>query len=232
MSLQLVQGEYLIKEGGATYSQGLSNTGGKLYLTNYRLVFQSHALNLRSLNLQYSLSDIVSAQPKAPMPTWMTVTLTDGKEHKLVVFERDDWIRQINQLKGSVAPPQPAAQPQASVPSYQGGQPVPAPISVRAPEPIPGTQLVSYKSRKTALLLEGLLGLLGLLGIGWIYSGKTAAGLIVLVGYLIWLGIGAAIGATTVGFSLLCTVPVNLVMVGLSTWLLSNHIKKTGTFEK
>ena len=94
------------------------------------------------------------------------------------------------------------------------------------PEPPAPASSRPYKSRSTALVLEILLGLFGLPGIGWIYSGRTAPGVILLVCYLIWDCIALAIVAGSSGVALLCTIPIGVLTVIISTVLLSNYMKK------
>ena len=81
------------------------------------------------------------------------------------------------------------------------------------------------KDRNIALVLEILPGLFGILGIGWIYSGKTGTGLAWLIGYLVWSGI-AITAAVLSGFTLcFCTVPINLICVGISAFALNSYTK-------
>ena len=76
------------------------------------------------------------------------------------------------------------------------------------------------------MILEILPGLFGLLGFGWIYAGNLGVGLAWLVGMLIWTGIAAVIAIFSVGISLLCTLPVSIVMIVISAVTLNNYTKK------
>jgi hypothetical protein len=83
------------------------------------------------------------------------------------------------------------------------------------------------KDRTGAILLELLPGLfLNLLGIGWMYAGQTGTGLAIMVFDLAFLcfQIGAAL--VTVGLSLLCTLPLQLMFVIVSTASLSSHMNR------
>jgi hypothetical protein len=82
------------------------------------------------------------------------------------------------------------------------------------------------KDRSLALILEILPGLFGLLGFGWIYSGNTNAGVLWLLGVLVWDIMAIVIMVLTAGFGCICTVPVNLVLVAISASSLNNYTKQ------
>jgi TM2 domain-containing membrane protein YozV len=117
--------------------------------------------------------------------------------------------------------------PQAQQASYPPPQP-PSPAANQAPYPPlyqPYIQPRPSKDRNLALVLEILPGLFGILGIGWIYSGKTSTGIAWLVGYLIWVGIAIAAGVISGFMACFCTVPINLICVGISAYSLNNYLK-------
>jgi hypothetical protein len=82
------------------------------------------------------------------------------------------------------------------------------------------------KDRSLAYIIEILPGLFGFLGFGWIYSGNATIGIILLLGFLGWSVIAGIIDVVTGGIGLLCTVPIGLIFIGLSTLLLNNYIKQ------
>jgi TM2 domain-containing membrane protein YozV len=95
------------------------------------------------------------------------------------------------------------------------------------PQPYPGyAQPRSTKDRNIALVLEILPGLFGILGIGWIYSGKTGTGIAWLIGYLIWTGIVITAAVLTGFMACFCTVPINLICVGISAYSLNSFTKE------
>lgn len=81
------------------------------------------------------------------------------------------------------------------------------------------------KDRSLAIILEILPGLFGFLGFGWIYSGNTSTGAIILIGFLFWSFLTGFIAVLTVGFSLLCTLPLSLLAIILSSVSLNNYTK-------
>jgi len=104
--------------------------------------------------------------------------------------------------------------------------PAPAHVSTQAPSIPDDYAHRSRKDRGVALVLEILLGLFGLPGIGWIYGGKTGAGILLLLCTLVWDIIAIMIDIASGGFACLITVPVNLVVVAVSAALLSGYTKQ------
>lgn len=114
-------------------------------------------------------------------------------------------------------PPTPA--PQAPVPSaYPLSNPPPQAQYPPAYRPL--------KDRSVAYILEILPGIFGILGIGWMYAGNTGVGIAWLVGTLVWDVIAIIIDIASVGFGCFCSVPVNIVLIVLSSVSLSNYIKQ------
>ncbi len=116
-----------------------------------------------------------------------------------------------------VQPPAPAAYPPypGSPPAYPG---YPPPYAAYAPRP--------PKDRGIAFLLEILPGLFGLYGFGWMYSGNLTAGLFWLIGGLVWDVIAIGIDVATLGAGCAINIPVNIILVVLSTLFLNAHNKQ------
>ena len=79
------------------------------------------------------------------------------------------------------------------------------------------------KDKGIALVLEILPGLFGFPGIGWIYGGETTTGVIILGATLVWDIIAFGLLTITGGLACTITVPINLVIVTVSSVLLNNH---------
>lgn len=45
MNTILLPGEMTVKEGPGNMQRGIETVGGRLYLTNMRVIFEAHALN-------------------------------------------------------------------------------------------------------------------------------------------------------------------------------------------
>lgn len=62
MKTKLNQNEQIIKQGAANLQKGLETVGGKLYLTDQRLVFEEHKINIQGGSTEVILSDIQSSE--------------------------------------------------------------------------------------------------------------------------------------------------------------------------
>jgi TM2 domain-containing membrane protein YozV len=90
-------------------------------------------------------------------------------------------------------------------------------------------------NKGTALVLEILPAFFGIYGIGWLYAGRVATGLILLIVGLImiWGGYAAifVLGVLTFGLGFLCICAVlvlQLLIAILSVLSLSNVLEQAG----
>ena len=102
------------------------------------------------------------------------------------------------------------------------GQPLagqsPAPQTTTAAKPLPDPS--------TAFVLELLLGLFGFLGIGWVYSGRTTLGIVMLIGWWV-IVIGGLGGSLATGFLGCCVwLPIHVVAPIVSALLIRNELEK------
>lgn len=119
------------------------------------------------------------------------------------------------------APPPPPVSPVSPVPPVPAAQPAytPPPPYVIAPAKPP-------KDKSIAMILEILLGLFGIYGIGRIYSGQTTAGIIWLIAMLVWGAISAVLAVVTVSISLLCTLPINIIVLAIDLFTFNDYTKQ------
>ena len=105
MKTELNQGEELVKKGGGNLQKGAETVGGFLYLTNQRLIFEAHAINIQGGNTIIELSDIDSTEKcwtkflnVIPlMPNSLAVYTKTGDEYRFVLFGRSAWQEKINE---------------------------------------------------------------------------------------------------------------------------------------
>lgn len=97
-------GEQILMEGAANKKQFLGvNKGGKLVLTNRRLVFIAHALNLGSKYDEISFSSIAvsgnTINLLLPTPNLIKVITKDGRTNEFVVTgkQKEEWKLKISQ---------------------------------------------------------------------------------------------------------------------------------------
>lgn len=97
-NVMLESGEYPIRSGLANMYNSLFNSdGGQLLLTNRRLIFVAHGLNLNpNLYWETDLKDIQDVQlTKNLLISQHISIITPQKKSKLVVYKGQEWIRDI-----------------------------------------------------------------------------------------------------------------------------------------
>ena len=102
MNIVLAPGEILIKEGLANLQRGIETVGGRLFLTDSRLVFCSHLLNVQCGTTYIPLTEVRSVQPCWTkflgifpiMPNSLAIHI-DGAEYRFVLFARKRWVQAI-----------------------------------------------------------------------------------------------------------------------------------------
>lgn len=95
---QLIEENVLINNAPANLFRGMESVGGKLTITNKRLIFSSHALNIQAGTTEIFISDIESVTKRNTLllvPNGMLVKMKNGVEHKFVVMKRDKLIKTI-----------------------------------------------------------------------------------------------------------------------------------------
>ena len=101
MNSKLNEGERLIKEGRANYFNsrgGMLGTsaGGKLYLTNQRILFEGHGFNVGREAVVINIKDIVNCS--TGFPNSLTVLTGDNQEFKFAVNGKKGWENEIRSL--------------------------------------------------------------------------------------------------------------------------------------
>lgn len=99
--------EVLLKQGPANLQRDIETVGGRLYLTNTRLIFESHGFNVQCGVTLLPLSDIVSITKcwtkflnLIPLlPNSLAVVTTSGQDFRFVLFGRTAWASAIANAK-------------------------------------------------------------------------------------------------------------------------------------
>lgn len=95
--------ETILFDTGANHFKGAEGVGGKLYLTNKRLVFRSHKFNIQNHELSINLPDIDKVdryKTLGLMNNGLSVTTIDNKTEKFVVQQIDEWLNQLTEKNG------------------------------------------------------------------------------------------------------------------------------------
>ncbi len=103
MKTELQQGEEIIKKAPANLQKGIETVGGHLYLTNQRLVFETHSLNVQRGVTGLYLTNISSTRKcwtkflgTIPLlPNSLAICTKQGKEYRFVIFGRTAWASAI-----------------------------------------------------------------------------------------------------------------------------------------
>ena len=91
-------GESILFDTPANHFKGIEGVGGKLYLTNKRLVFKSHKINFQKHQLSINLSDIQKVDRYKPLGianNGLLIKTADNKIEKFVVEKREAWMEQM-----------------------------------------------------------------------------------------------------------------------------------------
>ena len=99
MNTPLLANEIVIKEGPANLSRGIEGVGGKLFLTNQRLIFEAHSVNIQAGMTLINLSDIKSSKKSwtkflsiIPIfPNGLDVELNTGDILHFTVYGSGEW---------------------------------------------------------------------------------------------------------------------------------------------
>ena len=93
--ITLMDGEEVVMKKAANHLVSNQFVGGKLYLTNMRVVFVSHGLNLINHEISFFYQDIYSCV-KSKLGNGMIIITENGEEFPFVVWGRKVWIAEIN----------------------------------------------------------------------------------------------------------------------------------------
>ena len=109
MKIEVRTNERLIKESGANLQRGIETVGGRLFLTDQRLFFDTHSFNVKSGSEEIALSDISYVIPiwtkflgVIPLfPNSLRVSTKQGTFFDFVVNGRSAWKSAI-ELQASI----------------------------------------------------------------------------------------------------------------------------------
>ncbi len=90
--------EHILFETPANHFKGVEGVGGKLYLTDRRLIFKSHKLNIQAHQLSINLTDIKHVdryKTLGVVNNGLSVTTTNNTTEILVVEQVAEWIKHL-----------------------------------------------------------------------------------------------------------------------------------------
>lgn len=90
--------EHVEIEGPANMKRGIEAAGGKLFLTNKRMIFKSHAINIQTGQTEIPYTDIVGVKKKkARLHSNGLLVDTTTKTYNLIVNDRNLWLEKITE---------------------------------------------------------------------------------------------------------------------------------------
>ena len=75
-----------------------------------------------------------------------------------------------------------------------------------------------------AVAVEAILALFGVYGVGWLMSGITTSGAVIMSLGFVWDALVIVVSIATLGIGSLCLVPLHFLFVTLSTVMLSSQV--------
>lgn len=95
--LVLLENETLLLEEPANHYLGIEAVGGKIYLTDKRLVFKSHKYNIQNHEFSMPLNDIIDVRRfrNIGINNGLAVVLKDDNVEKFVVDEAQEWVDRL-----------------------------------------------------------------------------------------------------------------------------------------
>lgn len=87
-------------EGPGNLFRGMEGVGGKLFLTNKKLIFKAHKINIQrgQTDIAYqNIQEIIKRKTLKLIDNGIRVVTTDHQEFDFVVNERDLWYEKINE---------------------------------------------------------------------------------------------------------------------------------------
>ncbi|MFD2890448.1 GRAM domain-containing protein [Flavobacterium chuncheonense] len=87
-------------EGPANLFRGFEGVGGKIFLTNKKLIFKSHKINIQKGQTDINYADIkivIKRKTAKLIDNGFRIITDNEKEYDFVVNERDLWLEKINE---------------------------------------------------------------------------------------------------------------------------------------
>jgi len=92
--------EEIETEGPANLFRGMEGVGGKLFLTNQKLIFKSHSLNINTgqSDISYkTIADFQSRKTSKLINNGLRITTLDGVNYDFVVNDREIWMEKLQE---------------------------------------------------------------------------------------------------------------------------------------
>src|SRR5690606_13602950 len=97
---ELTDNEKIESEGFANLFRGIESVGGKIFLTDKKVIFKSHALNIQKgqTNIPYAtIIEVVERKTAKLIDNGIRIITKDGNKFDFVVNEREKWIEKLSE---------------------------------------------------------------------------------------------------------------------------------------
>ena len=97
VSIDTEADENTLLESLASHYKGIEAVGGKLFLTNKKLIFKSHNFNVQNHELSINLNEIVKTDryKNIGINNGLAIECKNGRTEKFVVEEPEKWIERL-----------------------------------------------------------------------------------------------------------------------------------------
>jgi hypothetical protein len=103
MAFELKSGEEVLADIGANLIRGVEAVGGRLRVTNTRLIFEAHSFNLQKMPAEILREHIADVQERNTLwvvPNGILIRTRSGVEYKFVVWNRKRLIKILSPVRG------------------------------------------------------------------------------------------------------------------------------------
>lgn len=100
--IETTDNETILKEGGANHFKGKEGVGGKLVLTDRRLIFKSHKFNIQNHQESFDLAQVQKIQVTKTfgiLENGLALELVNKETHKFIVDDPADWMEKISKKR-------------------------------------------------------------------------------------------------------------------------------------
>ncbi len=97
---ELQENEKVEIESSANLFRGKEGVGGKIFLTNKKVIFKSHKINIQKGQIEIEYKDIIEVIERKTarlINNGIQIKTKDGKEYNFVVNEREKYIEKLNE---------------------------------------------------------------------------------------------------------------------------------------
>ena len=96
---ELSEVEKIEVDGPANLFRGIEGVGGKLFLTNKKVIFKAHKINIQKVqtNIDYlDIKELIKRKTYKFINNGMRIITKEGRKYDFIVNEREKWIEKLN----------------------------------------------------------------------------------------------------------------------------------------